>query len=138
MKAKPKPVYNEGHSPVAFTTVTDRKEMLFEVIKPFEKEIKAGLKRKQLLNQAEYVVLPTRSFVQHTRMHCEPCLSNMKPIYKGQIIIGRIKFSVNSSDGFKNYGYTDLTKDFNIKFVDLNSSASGKPLFILDRNLHLE
>jgi hypothetical protein len=56
MKAAPKPVINEGHSPVAFTTGTDRKEMLFEVIKPFEKEIKAGLKKKQLIIKPNMVV----------------------------------------------------------------------------------
>ena len=36
MKPKAKPLMNEGNSPVAFTTGTDRQQMLFEVVKPFE------------------------------------------------------------------------------------------------------
>jgi uncharacterized protein (DUF362 family) len=62
----------------------------------------------------------------------------MKPIYKGQIIIAESSSSVNSSDGFKNYGYLDLANDFNLKFIDLNETKTGKPYFILDRNLHLD
>jgi uncharacterized protein (DUF362 family) len=65
-------------------------------------------------------------------------LEYLKPIYKGQIIIAESSSSVNSSDGFKNYGYTDLEKDFNIKFYDLNTKSMGKPYYILDRNLHLD
>jgi uncharacterized protein (DUF362 family) len=37
--------------------------------------------------------------------------------------------------GFKNYGYLDLQKDFDLKFVDLNLS-NGSPIWILDRDLH--
>jgi uncharacterized protein (DUF362 family) len=137
MKAKPKPVINEGHSPVAFTTGTDRKEMLFEVIKPFGKEIKAGLKRKQLVIKPNMVVTNRELCATH-KDALRALLEYLKPIYKGQIIIAESSSSVNSSDGFKNYGYTDLAKDFNIKFVDLNSTGKGKPYFIIDRNLHLD
>ncbi|MGA2407773.1 MAG: DUF362 domain-containing protein [Bacteroidales bacterium] len=137
MKAKPKLVINEGHSPVAFTTGTDRKEMLFEVIKPFGKEIKAGLKRKQLVIKPNMVVTNRELCATH-KDALRALLEYLKPIYKGQIIIAESSSSVNSSDGFKNYGYTDLAKDFNIKFVDLNSTGKGKPYFIIDRNLHLD
>jgi uncharacterized protein (DUF362 family) len=137
MKAKPKPVINEGRSPVAFTTGTDRKEMLFEVIKPFDKEIRAGLKRKQLVIKPNMVVTNKELCATH-KDALRALLEYLKPIYKGQIIIAESSSTVNSSDGFKNYGYTDLEKDYNIKFVDLNTKATGKPYFIIDRNLHLD
>lgn len=137
MKAKPKPVINEGRSPVAFTTGTDRKEMLFEVIKPFDKEIRAGLKRKQLVIKPNMVVTNKELCATH-KDALRALLDYLKPIYKGQIIIAESSSSVNSSDGFKNYGYTDLEKDYNLKFVDLNTKATGKPYYILDRNLHLD
>ncbi len=137
MKAKPKPVINEGHSPVAFTTGTDRKEMLFEVIKPFEKELRAGLKRKQLVIKPNMVVTNRELCATH-KDALRALLDYLKPIYKGQIIIAESSSSVNSSDGFKNYGYTDLEKDYNIKFADLNTKSTGKPFYILDRNLHLD
>jgi len=137
MKAKPKPVINDGRSPVAFTTGTDRQQMLFEVIKPFDKEIRAGLKKKQLVIKPNMVVTNTPLCATH-KDALRALLEYLKPIYKGQIIIAESSSSVNSSDGFKNYGYTDIEKDYNIKFIDLNTKATGKPYFILDRNLHLD
>lgn len=137
MKPRPRPFMNEGNSPVAFTTGTDRQQMLFEVIKPFENEIRAGLKRKQLVIKPNMVVTNNELCATH-KDALRALLEFMKPIYKGQIIIAESSSSVNSSDGFKNYGYTDLEKDFDIKFVDLNSTGPGKPYYILDRNLHLD
>ena len=116
MKAKPKPSINYGKSPVAFTTGTDRKQMLFEVIKPFENEIKAGLKKKQLVIKPNMVVTNKELCATH-KDALRALLEYLKPIYKGQIIIAESSSSVNSSDGFKNYGYTDLEKDYNIKFL---------------------
>ena len=63
-------------------------------------------------------------------------LEFVKPMYKGQIIIAESSSSVNSADGFKNYGYLDLMKEFDVKFVDINQSSTGTPVFIVDRNLH--
>jgi uncharacterized protein (DUF362 family) len=137
MKAKPRPVINDGKSPVAFTTGTDRKQMMYEVIKPFEKEIKAGLKKKQLIIKPNMVVTNKELCATH-KDALRALLEYLKPIYKGQIIIAESSSSVNSADGFKNYGYTDLEKDFNIKFYDLNTKSTGKPFYILDRNLHLD
>jgi uncharacterized protein (DUF362 family) len=137
MKPRPKPVINPGNSPVAFTTGTDRHQMLFEVIKPFENEIKAGLKKKQLVIKPNMVVTNKELCATH-KDAIRALLEYLKPIYKGQVIIAESSSSVNSSDGFKNYGYTDLEKDYNIKFVDLNSTGPGKPYYIIDRNLHLD
>ena len=137
MKPKPKPVTGYGNSPVAFTTGTDRHQMLFEVIKPFESEIKAGLKKKQLVIKPNMVVT-NKELSATPKEAIRALLEYLKPIYKGQIIIAESSSSVNSSDGFANYGYTDLAKDYNIKFVDLNSTGPGKPYYIIDRNLHLD
>lgn len=137
MKSKPKPVINEGRSTVAFTTGTDRKEMLFEVIKPFEKEIRTGLKKKQLVIKPNMVATNRELCATH-KDALRALLEYLRPIYKGQIIIAESSSTVNSAEGFKNYGYTDLEKDFNIKFVDLNARATGRPYFVLDRNLHLD
>ena len=136
MKPKPKQIVSNGNSSVAFTTGNDRRQMLFEVIKPFEKEIKAGLKKKQLVIKPNMVVTNRELCATH-KDALRALLEYLKPIYKGQIIIAESSSSVNSSDGFKNYGYTDLENEYNIKFVDLNTTK-GKPYFILDRNLHLD
>ena len=137
MKAPPKPFINEGSSPVAFTTGTDRMQMIFDVIKPFDSELRAGLKNKQLVIKPNMVVT-NNELCATPKESLKALLEYLKPIYKGQIIIAESSSSVNSSDGFKNYGYTDLANDYNIKFVDLNAENKGIPSYILDRNLHLE
>jgi uncharacterized protein (DUF362 family) len=137
MKPKPRPLANPGNSPVSFTTGTDRHQMLFEVVKPFENEIKAGLKGKQLVIKPNMVVT-NKELCATPKDSLRALLEYLKPIYKGQVIIAESSSSVNSSDGFKNYGYTDLERDYNVKFVDLNSTGPGKPYFIIDRDLHLD
>jgi uncharacterized protein (DUF362 family) len=134
-KPKPKTLSVEGRSSVSFTTGTERRQMLYEVMKPFEKEIKAALKKKQLIIKPNMVVTNIPLCATHVDA-LRALLEFVKPIYKGQIIIAESSSSVNSSDGFKNYGYLDLMKEFDVKFVDINSSSTGTPVFIIDRNLH--
>jgi uncharacterized protein (DUF362 family) len=136
-KPKPKPLAVEGRSSVAFTTGTERRQMLYEVMKPFENEIKAGLKKKQLIIKPNMVVTNKPLCATHVDA-MRALLEFLKPIYKGQIIIAESSSSVNSSDGFKAYGYLDLAKEFNLKFFDINSESAGTPVYILDRDLHLD
>ncbi len=136
-KAKPKHVLDPGKSPVSFTTGTDRQQMMFEVIKPFDRELRAGLKKKQLIIKPNMVVTNKELCATH-KDALRALLEYLKSIYKGQIIIAESSSSVNSSEGFKNYGYNDLEKDYNIKFFDLNTKPTGKPYYIMDRNLHLD
>jgi len=136
-KPKPKPLAVESRSSVSFTTGTERRQMLFEVMKPFQNEIKSGLKKKQLIIKPNMVVTNIALCATHVDA-LRALLEFVKPFYKGQIIIAESSSSVNSSDGFKNYGYLDLAKDFNVKFVDINTSSTGTPVCIMDRNLHVD
>ena len=136
-RPKPKPLAAESRSSVAFTTGTERRQMLYEVLNPFQKEIKAGLKKKQLIIKPNMVVTNTPLCATHVDA-LRGLLEFLRPIYKGQIIIAESSSSVNSSNGFKTYGYLDLEKEFNLKFVDINSESTGTPVYILDRNLHLD
>jgi uncharacterized protein (DUF362 family) len=136
-KPKPKTVTAENRSPVSFTTGTERRQMLYEVMKPFQNEIKAGLKKKQLIIKPNMVVTNTLLCAAHPDA-LRTLLEFIKPMYKGQIIIAESSSSVNSADGFKNYGYLDLAKEFDLKFIDINTSSTGTPVYIIDRNLHLD
>lgn len=136
MGPKPKQLSTDGNSSVAFTTGTDRQNMLFEVVKPFESEIKKGLKGKQLIIKPNMVVTNTALCATHVDA-LRGLLEYLKPIYKGQVIIAESSSQVDSAAGFKEYGYLDLAKDYNVKFIDLNTTK-GKPFYVLDRNLHLD
>ena len=136
MKPKSTEVLPDGRSSVSFTTGTDRQQMLYDVVKPFEAELKKGLKGKQLIIKPNMVATAMPLCATHVDA-MRSLLEYLKPIYKGQIIIAESSSVVNSADGFKNYGYLDLAKDYNIKFVDLNTT-SGKPYFVINKDLHLD
>jgi len=136
-KPKPKTLAAESRSSVSFTTGTERRQMLFEVMKPFENEIKAGLKKKQLIIKPNMVVTNIPLCATHPDA-LRALLEFVKPMYKGQIIIAESSSSVNSADGFKNYGYLELAKEFDLKFIDINKSSTGTPVYIVDRDLHLD
>ncbi|HLN19883.1 MAG TPA: DUF362 domain-containing protein [Bacteroidales bacterium] len=136
MKPAPKESIVKGNSSVAFTTGTDRQEMIYKVIKPFEQEIRKGLKGKQLIVKVNMVTTNVELCATHVDA-LRALLEYMKPIYKGQIIIAESSSVVETSEGFKNYGYLDLQKNYNIKFVDLNTDK-GSPFHIVDSDFHLE
>jgi uncharacterized protein (DUF362 family) len=136
-KPKPKTLTAENRSSVSFTTGTERRQMLFEVMKPFQNEIKAGLKKKQLIIKPNMVVTNIPLCAAHPDA-LRAVLEFIKPMYKGQIIIAESSSSVNSADGFKNYGYLDLAKEFDLKFIDINASSTGTPVYVVDRDLHLD
>ncbi len=127
----------DGRSRVAFTTGTDRIGMISEVMQPFEQQIRKGLKGKQLIIKPNMVVTDVPLCATHVDA-LRGLLEFLRPIYRGQIIIAEASGSNgNSAPGFKNYGYLDLKKEYDLRFIDLNLST-GSPLWILDRNLHPE
>lgn len=136
MKSKLKPGTGENLSTVSFTTGTDRKEMLFEVMQPFEKLIREGLKRKQLIIKPNMVTTNVDLCATHVDA-LRAVIEFVKPFYRGQIIIAESSARPDSDEGFKNYGYLDLQKEFDVKFINLNESK-GYPLHVLDPDLHLE
>ena len=130
-----KPITSNERTSVAFTTGTDRRAMMDEVMKPFEEKIRNGIKKKQVVIKVNMVSTNIPLCATHVDA-IRGFMEFMKPIYKGQFIIAEASGSTSDSTvGFKNYGYLDLQKDFDIKFVDLNKAA-GSPMWILDQNLY--
>lgn len=138
MKAPAKAFNEYGMSPVAFTTGTDRQQMMFEVMKPFRSYLQSGIKNKKLVIKVNMVVTNTPLCATH-KDALRAVLEYLKPIYNGQIIIAESSSNPDSAIGFTNYGYTDLAKEFNVRFIDINTEDKiGKPCYIIDRNLHLD
>jgi uncharacterized protein (DUF362 family) len=132
---KKKPVVPSGRSRVAFTTGTDRRAMIAEVMTPFENQIREGMKGKQLIIKPNMVSTTTPLCATHVDA-LRGLLEFVKPMYKGQIIIAEACAGTgDSAPGFKNYGYLDLQKEYDLKFIDINQSE-GSPIWILDKDLY--
>ena len=126
---------SSGRSSIAFATGTDRRAMMAEVMKPFEAMIRAGIKGKQVVIKPNMVSTSVPLCATHVDA-IRGVMEFLQPFYKGQFIVAEASAGDgDSAVGFKNYGYLDLQKDFDIKFVDLNKAA-GSPVFILDQNLY--
>lgn len=122
-------------SRVAFTTGTDRRAMLPEVLAPFESQIRAGLQGKQLIIKPNMVSTNIPLCATHVDA-LRGLLEFLKPIYGKQIIIAEASGSIRESEqGFQNYGYLDLQKEFDVKFINLNDDE-GSPITIIDKDLH--
>jgi len=137
-KAPSKPFHNDGISPVSFTTGTDRRQMIFEVMKPFQSELRNAIKNKKIVLKVNMVVTNNPLCATH-KDALYGVMDFLRSFYKGQFIVAESSSSYDSAVGFSNYGYTELAKDFDIRFYNINSEEpTGKPCFIIDRNLHLD
>lgn len=124
-----------GRSSVAFTTGTDRRAMMDEVMKPFGEYIRKGIQGKQVVIKPNMVSTNVPLCATHVDA-IRGVMDFLKPMYKGQFIIAEASAGTgDSAVGFQNYGYLELQKEYDIKFIDLNKS-SGSPVWILDNNLY--
>ena len=136
-------VVKENGSTVSFTTGTDRREMMHQVLKPLEKEIKHGIKGKTIVIKPNLVGNETINAVTHPDA-VRGVLDFLKPIHKGKIQIAestgrQYPDMPGTMKHFKIYGYEPLVKEYGVELVDLNArsyeniwtlSKEGHPLDI--------
>lgn len=134
---------NSGSSTVSFVTGSDRRDMIYQVLKPLEKEIKKGIKGKQVIIKPNLVGNEQILCATHPDA-IRGVLDFLKPIYKQQVLIAestgrRYDNKSGTFTHYKLYNYFDLEKEFNVKLVDLNTkpymvqwvlSQAGYPLDI--------
>jgi len=120
-------------SRVSFVTGSDRREMVYQALMPLKDEIEKGIRGKQIIVKPNFV--GTRNPLCATHADAvRGLLDFLKPIYKGKIIIGESSAFEVTSNGYQNYGYLPLEKEYNVTLVDLNEHST-KPVWITDRNI---
>lgn len=113
-------VVAEGVSRVNVVAGSDRRDMVYRALKPFEKEVKQAIKGRQVILKANMVVVNTPLCATHADAF-RGALDFLKPITRQEIIIAESTISKEGSfKGFDNYGYLPLEKEYRVKFVDLN------------------
>jgi uncharacterized protein (DUF362 family) len=120
-------------SRVSFVTGSDRREMVYQALMPLKDEIEKGIRDKQVIVKPNFV--GTRNPLCATHADAvRGLLDFLKPIYKGKIIIGESSAFEVTSNGYQNYGYIPLEKEYNVTLVDFNEHST-KPAWITDRNI---
>jgi len=113
----------EETSAVALTVGTDRRGMVRDALKPFEEEIKAAIRNKQVIIKVNMGQVDKKWPYNATDPEAaQGVLDFLKPIYKRKVILAEATAASSRStlEGFKNYGYTPLKDKYDIEFRDLN------------------
>ena len=109
----------------------DRADNVFKALKLIEADVRAGLAlSKRVVIKPNMVLIDRQLSATHAQC-IEGILEFLKPIWKGEILVGDSPASGRSTDGFANYGYDKLTGRYpNVRFVDLDDQPHEyRPVF---------
>ncbi len=112
-----------ARSSVSFMAGSDRRENIYNVLKPFRNEIAAAIEGKQVVIKPNCVWDGNPLCATHPDA-IRGLLDFLKPIYDKTVIIGE---STASPKGtfytFNEYGYLPIADEFDVKYVDLNADS---------------
>ncbi len=117
--------FSRSSSRVSFLTGTDRREMVYQALKPFEKEIKKGIRDKQVIIKTNFVYNGSPLCATHPDA-VRGLLDFLKPMYKKRIIVAESTASpLGTKKLFEEYGYLPLLKEYKVRFVELNEQSTS-------------
>ncbi len=114
-----------GESTVTFAAGTDRREMMHQVLKPLEKEIREGIRGKQVIIKPNMVGNETPLCATHPDA-IRGVLDFLKPFHKKPVLVAESTGRrYNNKSGtfrhFELYKYLPLEKEYNVRLHDLNA-----------------
>jgi len=108
---------------VSLVKGNDCREIVFQALKHLEDEVLASIGPKRVLIKPNFVNTSRELCATHVDA-VRAILDFLQPHYKQQIMVGESTASRKGTfDGFKNYGYQALEKEYNVKLVDLNQES---------------
>ncbi|MGC8981539.1 MAG: DUF362 domain-containing protein [Minisyncoccia bacterium] len=117
----------------------DRKENIKKALNLLSDDIKRSIKDKDVILIKPNFVSTTVQLSATSKNAVMGLLEFLREnnlLEDRKIIIAEGAALGETNDGFKNFGYYDLKKDFDIEFLDLNKTNSYK-IDIYDKNLNL-
>ncbi len=119
--AAPVPLKPAPPANVSLIKGDDRRQIIHEALRKIEDSILAGIADKTLLIKPNMAVPKNPLAVTHVDA-VRAVLEFIAPHFKKQILIGESGV-FSALEGYRNNGYEALEKEFNVKLVDLNTSA---------------
>ncbi len=115
------PLFKKRTGPADVTLVkgNDRREIVYQSLKMIEDDVLSSIGDKKILIKPNMVATNYSLCATHPDA-VRAILDFLSPHYKKQIIIGEATAFGDTFDGFKNYGYLPLEKEYNVKLIDLN------------------
>ena len=110
-----------GISRVSFAAGTDRRAMIRQVLLPFEREIREGIRGKRVVIKPNLVWDSNPLCATHPDA-VRGVLDFLKPFHKGTVIVAESTASPKGTPAlFDDYGYRPLEKEYNARLADLNA-----------------
>ncbi len=98
----------------------DCRDIVYQALKKIEDQVITSIGDKKILIKPNFVITSRQLAATHVDA-VRGILDFLKPHYKKQIIVGESTISRGGTfEGFKNYGYLPLEKEYNVKLIDLN------------------
>jgi len=108
-------------SKVSIVKGNDRREIVLQALKNIESEVLASIGEKKKILVKPNFVSTTRALAASHADEIRGILDFLKPHFKGEIVVGESAPSRNGTfEGYQNFGYMALEKEYGIKLVDLN------------------
>lgn len=106
---------------VSLVKGNDRREIIIQSLKNIQDEVLASIGNKKRILVKPNFVSTTRQLAASHADEIRAILDFLKPHFKGEIIVGESAPSRNGTfEGYQNFGYLALEKEYGIKLVDLN------------------
>jgi uncharacterized protein (DUF362 family) len=106
---------------VSLVKGNDRREIISQALKNIQDEVLASIGSKKRILVKPNFVSTTRQLAASHADEIRAILDFLKPHFKGEIIVGESAPSRNGTfEGYQNFGYLALEKEYGIKLVDLN------------------
>jgi len=113
-----------GQSEVSLVKGNDRRDNIFAALKHIEDDIMASLEgKKRILVKPNFVSTSIPLSATHAD-EIRGILDFLRPRWKGPIVVGESTATRKGTmDGFINFGYLPLEKEYGIKLSDLNEQS---------------
>jgi uncharacterized protein (DUF362 family) len=99
----------------------DRREIIYQALKSIEDEVLASIGDKKKILVKPNFVSTTRELAATHPDAVRGILDFLKPRYKHEIVVGESAAGRGGTfEGYQNFGYMPLEKEYGIKLVDLN------------------
>ena len=126
------------NSRVSFVTGSDQRETAYQTLKPLEKEIKNAIKDKQIVIKVNMGQIRKDWWLNASDVNqVRGILDFLKPIYKKKVIVAESTAAGAKStlEGFENYNYMPILREYNVRFADLNDESTTT-MWVQGENRH--
>jgi uncharacterized protein (DUF362 family) len=122
-----------GAANVGLVKGGDRRRNMREALQAIEKEVREGIGDRQVVIKPNFV--STRRQLSSTHVEgIMGILDFLKPFYKKPVIITESPAGGPAQRGYEAYGYTKLTKDYNVILQEMDKEEH-KTFWLVDRKL---